>query len=33
MKKEEGPFWPRLLKEKGKAHFLKVCDMLGVGSK
>jgi prostaglandin-E synthase len=33
MKKEEGPFWPRLLKEKGKAHFLKVCDMLGFGSK
>lgn len=23
-KAEEGPYWPRLLKEKGKAHFLKV---------
>ena len=22
-KKEEGPFWPRLLKEKGKKHWLK----------
>lgn len=25
VKKEEGPYWPRLLSEKGKPHYLKVC--------
>ena len=32
VKLEEGPYWPRLLKEKGKVHYLKVCGRYPLGS-